>query len=126
MIQIKSCSKTRCSKAFEWLNCAKISPVSKENACSNAQKEENAMSQDSLKAAVQALRTEIEQLGAGQDTHRARLQSLLSNLEKELAGEPQADLQQGVGHLLEQFEAEHPCLTEVLNRTSVLLSNMGI
>ena len=84
------------------------------------------MSQDSLKAAVQALRTEIEQLGAGQETHRERLTNLLANLEKEVAGEPQNDLRQGLGHALEQFEAEHPRLTEVLNRISVLLSNMGI
>lgn len=84
------------------------------------------MSQDSLKAAVQALRTEIEQLGAGQETHRKRLTDLLSDLEKEVAGDPQSNLQQGLGHVLEQFESEHPRLTEALNRISVLLSNMGI
>lgn len=84
------------------------------------------MSQDNLNAAVQALRTEIEQLEVGQENQRERLQDLLSNLEKELAGEPQTDLQQGLGHVLEQFETEHPRLTEVLNRISVLLSNMGI
>jgi chromosome segregation ATPase len=85
------------------------------------------MTSETLQTAVDALRTEIEQLDASQEIHRVRLQTLLADLEKQLEGETESEqLLPDLTQMITQFEAEHPKLTETLNRISIVLSNMGI
>ncbi|PIQ24980.1 hypothetical protein COW36_06400 [bacterium (Candidatus Blackallbacteria) CG17_big_fil_post_rev_8_21_14_2_50_48_46] len=86
------------------------------------------MNSDNLKHAVQALREEIAQLDPSQESHRERLENLLCDLEKQISGETETQGQtlSGLNQLVTHFESEHPKLTDILNRISVLLSNMGI
>lgn len=81
-----------------------------------------------LKQAVEALRDEIARLEPEQAPQRQRLEALLTDLENRMQGETEhhASLLSGLGGLVAHFETEHPRLTEILNRISVLLSNMGV
>lgn len=72
--------------------------------------------------AVAALKAELAKMPPSD--HKERLEALLQRLENEV--ETDSDLSVEVHGIVEQFEAEHPQLVQVLNRVAVTLSDMGI
>ena len=82
------------------------------------------MNHEHLHQVLAALRQEIVALAPEQTEQHEKLTHLLTQLEREL--DSAHGLSAKVQHLLEQFETEHPQLTEVLNRISILLGNMGL
>lgn len=72
--------------------------------------------------AVADLKAELEQMPTS--AHKVRLEALVQRLETEVSAEEA--LSHEVYGVVEQFEAEHPQLVQVLNRIAVTLSDMGI
>ena len=88
------------------------------------------MTEHDLKALLEQLRIELDDLDHGASEKRERLQGLLAALEHRLAN-PREDnedeaLQDTLSGALTRFEAEHPRITDLLNRIMVSLSAMGI
>lgn len=83
------------------------------------------MPQKIIKDALGELRSESARLENPQS--RQRLDGLADSIEKSAAGagEPHGLIEEIRG-AIEQFEVEHPRITECLNRIMVALSNMGI
>lgn len=81
-----------------------------------------------LRQAIAALRHEIAHLHPEQTPQRVHLENLLADLERQIENQTahHLSLLVNVKNLVEQFETEHPALTDMLNRLSVLLSNMGV
>lgn len=73
--------------------------------------------------AVADLKAELEKMPIS--AHKTRLEALVQRLESEM-GADEAELSHEVYGVVEQFEAEHPQLVQVLNRIAVTLSDMGI
>lgn len=72
--------------------------------------------------AVNALKAELEKMPPSD--HKERLEALLKRLENEV--ETGSEMSVEVHGVVEQFEAEHPQLVQILNRIAVTLSDMGI
>lgn len=88
------------------------------------------MANDKLHLSITELRTEIARLELGDSSARERIEQLIHQLEQQ-ANDPDdlapgREAHQELPGLIERFEAEHPDLTQVLNRIMVSLSNMGI
>ncbi len=74
---------------------------------------------------VNALKAELKHIQ--NPVQRQRLESLVQRLESRLNDSEEDSATSGeVLGVVEQFEAEHPRLTQVLNRIAVTLSDMGI
>ena len=88
------------------------------------------MSRDELQQALAKLRDELDALGPEHANTRERLEKLVFEVESELAAlDAEADHQSVVESMrtrLEQFEVEHPRITNILNDIMVTLSNLGI
>jgi len=84
------------------------------------------MNHEHLHQLLAALRAEITTLTPEQSEQHQKLTDLLTALEDELKVEHSHGLAARVSQVLTQFETEHPHLTEVVNRVSLLLSNMGL
>lgn len=88
------------------------------------------MGTENLHQQIAALREAVEALGAGDAAAKARVQQLIADLERHVDNpgdeEHRSSVTASVPGLVEQFEASHPQLTEVLNRVLVALSGMGI
>lgn len=72
--------------------------------------------------AVAALKAELEKMSPSDQ--KTRLEQLLKRLESEV--EADNGLSTEVYNVVEQFEADHPQLVQILNRVAVTLSDMGI
>ena len=86
------------------------------------------MSKEDLRRSLDALQTELEQIT--DPAVKDRIAHLIKDIERQI-NEPEAPehgqkAQQKLPGLIEQFEAEHPKITESLNRLMVTLSGMGI
>lgn len=88
------------------------------------------MSRDELQQALAKLRDELDALGPEHAHTRERLETLVSEVESELAAlDAEADHESVIESMktrLEQFEVEHPRITNILNDIMVTLSNLGI
>lgn len=91
------------------------------------------MSQADLAQSLAALHTEIDKLEATDSAVKEKLLALIDDVEKQMqaaddplsvSSEPKAT--QKLPELIEQFELEHPQITNSLNRLLTTLSGMGI
>ena len=88
------------------------------------------MSEQDLYEALERLHAEIERLGEKDAVLKQRLNELIVDVEKQIQGE--VDEEQAAGLIdklqqqVEQFEAQHPQVTGILNQIMLTLSNMGI
>lgn len=85
------------------------------------------MSETDLKQSIAELRHEITQVS--NDATRSHLEELLSELEAHFEASSTLEAQGLSGSLtrwIEQYEVEHPKITNLLNQMMTSLSNMGI
>ena len=81
---------------------------------------------DELQKTLQALRSEIAELGAGELEHKKRLEQLVEDIETKIDSPEHSNMVQDVKNSVAHFEVSHPKITEVLNDIMVSLSNIGI
>lgn len=86
------------------------------------------MSKEDLRRSLDALQTELSQIS--DPAVKDRIAHLIEDIESQI-NEPETpehgkNAQQRLPGLIEQFEADHPRMTESLNRLMVTLSGMGI
>ena len=88
------------------------------------------MSKQDLRDALERLHTEIESLGEKDELLRQRMDELIVEVEQQIRGEGNEEHAAGLIDKLqqqvEQFEAQHPRVTGILNHIMMTLSNMGI
>ena len=93
------------------------------------------MSKEELRRSLDALEAELANVSA-ETSVKARITHLIEDIERQI-GEPESSehhlgfehgemAQQKLPTLIEQFEADHPRVTENLNSLMVTLSGMGI
>lgn len=87
------------------------------------------MSKADINQSLEALRAELDQMTSTDLDAKDKLLALITDVERQVQGsdeqERKATLQQLPG-LIEQFEAEHPKVTNTLGRLLNTLSGMGI
>lgn len=88
------------------------------------------MSKEAITQSIEALHAEISQLDTPNSEVKEKLLSLISEVEKQVqdpenAARKEANLQT-LPKLIEQFEADHPKLTDTLSQLLNTLSGMGI
>ena len=86
------------------------------------------MSKEDLRRSLDTLQTELAQIT--DPAIKDRIAHLIEDIERQI-NEPETpehgkNAQQKLPGVIEQFEAEHPKITENLNRLMVTLSSMGI
>ena len=85
------------------------------------------MSRAQLEQALQRLRAELDQLDGDVE---ARLRGVIAELEGQIealdSAQESASMVDNLKRHIEQFEVEHPKVTNILNDVMVTLSNMGI
>jgi seryl-tRNA synthetase len=88
------------------------------------------MPKKTLQEELEKLRLEVDKVVREDTEAREKLESLIGDLEKKLdTPEDEAhhdNLLKGLKDAINQFEAEHPRATAILNDIMVTLSNMGI
>lgn len=86
------------------------------------------MSVQELSKQLKLLQDELACLRAAEQHIQDKMDSLLSELDNQLSAPPpeeEHDLSD-LPNLLRKFEADHPELTDSINRVMVTLGNMGI
>ncbi|MGI8934079.1 DUF4404 family protein [Leptolyngbya sp. BC1307] len=88
------------------------------------------MSNEEINQSIEALHTEISQLNTTDKAVKDRLLSLVTDLEDQIQNpdspERRKTTAQGLPTLIEQFESDHPRVTDTLSRLLTTLSGMGI
>lgn len=88
------------------------------------------MDKEELHLSLESLHDEVNRLDIADETGRQRINHLISELEKQIENpdntEQRNNLRNKVTNLIEDFEVEHPRITETLNRIMLSLSDMGI
>lgn len=83
-----------------------------------------------LRAQLETLRSQVNELAAGDPDSMQRLNGLIADIERRLEDPPQAHahrhLLSSMEDTLHHFEVEHPRATAILNEIMVTLANMGI
>lgn len=91
------------------------------------------MSKSDINQSIAALRAELDQIATADIAAKDKLLALITDVERQVQdpessadkGDRQAILQQ-LPALIEQFEADHPKVTNTLGRLLNTLSSMGI
>ncbi len=88
------------------------------------------MGTEEIQASLASLQREVESLDAADSATRERLTQLIADVQKQLdsddENEPAGSTSDHVASLIEQFEVEHPRITETLNRILTILGESGI
>ena len=88
------------------------------------------MSKMELQKSLDALRIEVDDMGPEHSDTQKRFQDVIADLEEQIDDiqdeEVRESMMRGLPRLIDQFEEEHPSITEALNRIMTTLSNMGI
>ena len=88
------------------------------------------MSENKLQTELEKLRREVTTLATPDEVTREKLNVLINDIEKKLDKPADAEhhrhLMGGIKDAINQFEADHPRATAILNDIMVTLSNMGI
>lgn len=88
------------------------------------------MKNKDLKESLDALQSELSKLQSADAELKDKITGIVERLEQQL--DYPEDVEDGdsvtehLRHVIEQFEAEHPSTTGILNRIMVTLANMGI
>ena len=88
------------------------------------------MSKEEVNQSIAALHAEIDQLETSDAEVKTKLLSLIETVEKRLQ-EPEESAHKNtnlntLSSLIEQFESDHPKMTETLSRLLNTLSSMGV
>jgi hypothetical protein len=88
------------------------------------------MNRADLRKSVDALHAELDQIATLDPTAKDRMAHLIEDIERQIEDpetlEHGQNAKQKLPTLIEQFEADHPNVTENLNRLLLTLSGMGI
>jgi len=85
------------------------------------------MNSNDLHQLITDLRVELDALDINDQASRQRIEALIVELEEQIEPGPRAtSLYNSMPSMIEQFEVDHPRLTQVLNRIATSLSEMGI
>ena len=85
------------------------------------------MNSNDLHQLITDLRVELDALDINDQASRQRIEALIVELEEQIEPGPRAtSLYNRMPSMIEQFEVDHPRLTQVLNRIATSLSEMGI
>ena len=87
------------------------------------------MSKEKLSELLINLKKEIENTDIKDIDVKNKLESLIQDLNSKLDNNENPDMDdfsEKISHIVEQFEIEHPGITELLSKLSTGLSNMGI
>jgi len=87
------------------------------------------MNVQELSKQLKLLQDELACLRAAEQHVQEKIDSMLSELDKQLNAPPSDEEKHditGLPTLLRKFEAEHPELTDSINRVMITLGNMGI
>ncbi len=88
------------------------------------------MNNQEISQSIEALHIEIDRLNTPDTTVKDRLLSLIADLEDQLqnpdSSESRETTAQSLPALIEQFESDHPKVTDTLSRLLTTLSGMGI
>ena len=87
------------------------------------------MSKEKLSELLKNLKQELEDTDLKNIEVRNKLDSLVLDLDSQLKNNDNPDmddLAKKISLILEQFEIDHPGITELLSKLSIGLSNMGI
>jgi hypothetical protein len=87
------------------------------------------MSKEKLTEILNNLRQELENTDLKDVDIRNKLHSLVEDLDSQLKNNDNPDIDdftENISNMIEQFEIEHPGITELLSKLSIGLSNMGI
>ncbi len=88
------------------------------------------MSKEDINQSIEALKAELDQIADTDLSTKDKLSALIADIEKQVQ-EPDNESHkaanlQNLPALIEQFEAEHPKVTNTLGRLLNTLSGMGI
>jgi predicted transcriptional regulator len=88
------------------------------------------MSREEIRESLDQLRSEVEELESGDRHVKERVNELIDDLEHQLENPEdsahKSNVIEGMRKATEQFEVEHPRVTNILNHIMVTLGNMGI
>ena len=87
------------------------------------------MSEEKLTEILENLRDEVSKHEIKDENTKSRIVGLVHEIEAQLEKDQTVkteDLTENITQLIEQFEVEHPNITELLSKLSMSLSNMGI
>lgn len=87
------------------------------------------MSKEKLSELLINLKQELENTDIKDIDVKNKLESLIQDLNSKLENNENPDIDdfsENISHIVEQFEIEHPGITELLSKLSTGLSNMGI
>ena len=88
------------------------------------------MSKDAINQSIKALHAEIDQLDTPDSDVKEKLLSLINEVEKLLQNPEKVEHKtanlQTLPTLIEQFESDHPKVTDTLSQLLNTLSSMGI
>ena len=87
------------------------------------------MSKEKISELLINLKQELEDTDLKNIEVKNNLESLIKDLNSQLVNNENPDMDdfgEKISHIIEQFEIEHPNVTELLSKLSSSLSNMGI
>jgi phage shock protein A len=87
------------------------------------------MSKEEVQKSISRLKAEVNALDDSKAAVKKRIHSLIHDLEVQLENADEVDhgpMIERMGNVVDQFEAEHPAITGILNGIMTSLSNMGI
>ncbi len=87
------------------------------------------MSKEDIQKAIGRLKAEVNALDSSKAAVKKRVNGLIRDLERQLESADEVDhgpMIERLGNAIDQFEAEHPAITGILNGIMTSLSNMGI
>ena len=87
------------------------------------------MSKVNVQKSIASLRNEVAHLGDADASVQAKMLALIEDLEQQMQdpqASAQADALQKIPTLIEQFESDHPKLTNTLGDLLATLSSMGV
>ncbi len=82
------------------------------------------MSKEEVHDLLVKLKREVKNLDSNSDIHK-EINSLISDIEQKLALN-ETSLTENIRNYIEQFEAEHPRVTNILSELMIKLMNIGI
>lgn len=86
------------------------------------------MSKPNIQKSIELLRNEITQLSEADVSVQTKLLALIEDMERQLEGSQSTptEASQKIPALIEQFESDHPKITNALGDLLTTLSSMGV
>ena len=86
------------------------------------------MSSSDIEKSIASLRSEIAKLSESDVDVQTKLLALIEDMERQVEGaaSPSSEASHNVTALIEQFESDHPKITNALGELLTTLSSMGV